>query len=53
MGCRALNQRNGGAQFPLIIFLIGMASLLIGVTFAAIEIRRSFSNILAEVKSEE
>lgn len=40
-------------QFPLIIFLIGMVSLLIGVTFAAVEIRRSFSNILVEVKAEE
>lgn len=38
---------------PLVIFLLGMISLFIGVFIAAVEIRRSFSNIILEVKTDE
>jgi len=41
------------AAIPLLIFLLGMVSLLLGVIIAAIEIRRSFTNILVEVRAEE
>jgi len=39
------------ALFPLVIFLMGMASLFIGVVITAIEIRQSFENIWLEVNS--
>lgn len=41
------------APIPLLIFLLGMVSLLLGVIIAAIEIHRSFTNILVEVRAEE
>jgi len=39
------------AILPLIIFLMGMASLLVGVAITAMEIRLSFDNIWLEVNS--
>ena len=39
------------AIFPLIIFLMGMASLFIGMVVTAMEIRQSFENIWLEVNS--
>jgi len=36
---------------PLIIFLMGMASLFLGVIIFAFEIRKSFDNIMIEVDS--
>ncbi len=38
---------------PLLVFSIGMISVLIGVLFAAIEVYRSYKIILIEVKAEE
>jgi ABC-type siderophore export system fused ATPase/permease subunit len=40
------------AIVPLIIFLLGMISLLIGVLIAGVEIRRSFANVWVEVNSD-
>ena len=38
---------------PLLVFSIGMISVLTGVLFAAIEVYRSYKIILIEVKAEE
>ncbi|MGE5480038.1 MAG: DUF2721 domain-containing protein [Chloroflexota bacterium] len=40
-------------MLPMIVFLVGMGFLLVGIVIAAVEIRRSFKNIIIEVKAEE
>jgi hypothetical protein len=37
---------------PLVVFIIGMVSVLVGIIFAASEVHRSFKIILLEVKAE-
>ena len=37
---------------PLVVFIIGMVSVLVGIIFAAGEVHRSFKIILLEVKAE-
>jgi hypothetical protein len=38
---------------PLLVFIIGMCSVLLGVIFYAMEVYRSFKIILLEVKTED
>lgn len=38
---------------PLLVFIIGMLSVLVGIIFFAMEVYRSFKIILLEVKGEE
>lgn len=38
---------------PLVIFIIGMIGVVIGIIFAALEVRRSYRIVLLEVKADE
>ncbi len=38
---------------PLLIFMTGMLSVLLGIVFAALEIHRSYKIVVIEVKAEE
>ena len=38
---------------PLVIFVAGMIGLVIGIAFAALEVRRSYRIVLIEVKADE
>jgi len=38
---------------PLILFITGMISVLVGIIFAALEVQKSFSIVLIELKAEE
>jgi hypothetical protein len=38
---------------PLALFIVGMLSVLVGIAFAALEVQKSFSIVLIELKAEE
>lgn len=40
-------------SLPLVIFVIGMVGVVVGITFASLEVRRSYRIVLIEVKADE
>jgi len=41
------------SRTPLVIFILGMLAVVVGITHAAIEVRRSYRIVLLEVMAEE
>ena len=45
--------REFDAMIPLLLFLVGMLAVFIGITFAGLDVHRSFRVVLLEARAEE